>query len=422
MTTLDNGVVMKLLRLIILGCMIACLASCSLFSKFSKSDNSVKPTPLATFKQTRYVQRLWSVDLGSGAKGRYLRLMPTVSQGIIYAADPSGTLIALNAQSGRKVWQHRVRGGLSTGPAVADGMVLVGSTKGHLLAFNASNGNRIWEAGLSNEILSAPAAASDIVVAKSIDGKVEAYRLTDGKRLWSYDHTPPNLILRASSSPVIKDGLVVLGFADAKLAVLGLKTGSVHWLRPVAFAKGSSAVDRMVDIDANPIVKDGEIYVVTYQGKLAALSLYNGQRLWSKDFSAYTGMALSNKKVFVSAASGRVYAFNQSDGEALWKLNDLRGRRVTGPAVMGNTVVVGDKEGYLHWLSTRDGHFVARIHATHGPIYAAPLVWHHNVYVVTAKGDLIAYRLRTPKARRGRAVSRAAQPRDMQRNAASKKR
>jgi outer membrane protein assembly factor BamB len=281
---------------------------------------------------------------------------------------------------------------MTSGPAVGDGIVVIGSRQGDVIALSQQDGKIVWKNTVSSEILASPVVSGQNVIVKSVDGNVRAFSAADGASLWTYQQTEPSLILRGSSAPHIADGHVIAGFASGNLVKLMMNRGQLVWSQSIATPEGAFAINRMIDIDAEPITLDHRIYAATYQGKIASLDWNSGRILWSHDISSYTGMTADSGSVFVSDAKGAVWAFNTDSGLVNWRQPDLEARTVTGPAAMGNYVVVGDAQGYLHWLSKRDGHFAAREYVG-SSLYAAPVVKNNILYAITNKGYLVAYTL-----------------------------
>ena len=149
----------------------------------------------------------------------------------------------------------------------------------------------------------------------------------------------------------------------------------------------------MVDIDADPVVYNNRVYVATYQGKISALELSSGKTVWTHEISSFTGLTVDGQRVYVSDASSNLWAFDAESGTVDWRQTQLVARNITGPASIASYIVVADQEGYLHWLSKQDGHFVARDHLNGFGVIATPVVNNENVYVLTTDGHLAAYTL-----------------------------
>jgi outer membrane protein assembly factor BamB len=377
----------KSLKNFLVCTLTASLCACSFFDK----DNTPEPAKLVSFKPEATVQTRWIKDPNNGVGKEYLKLIPAASDTAIYTASKDGTVSANDKISGKKLWSVGTGTHISGGPAVGDGLVFVGTREGDLVALYQSDGRLAWKAPASSEILAAPAVNHNVVLAKSINGKLSAFSTQDGHDLWQYHQTEPTLILRSASAPQISNNTVIVGFANGDLANLTLRGGNMLWQQPLAIPQGSFAIQRMIDVDADPVIYNNRVYAATYQGRIAALEMATGREIWNHDISSYTGMAVDGNKVYVTDAKSDVWAFDANSGSVDWRQVQLESRNITGPVVMNNYLVVGDMEGYLHWLSKSDGHFIARTKVTHSGILTSPIVVDNTLYVVTMDGHVAAY-------------------------------
>jgi len=365
------------------------LTACSgLFDK----DNTPEPKPLTEFRAEIKPQLIWTAKAGSGVNDEYLKIGPTLGTNAIFTSSLSGTVTSINKMTGQRNWQIETKLPVTTSPGVGNGMVVIGSRTGDVVALRETDGKIIWQTKIKGEILARPAIAGDKVVIKAVDGYTRALSALNGHELWAFQQVEPSLILRGSSAPLIASQSVLVGYANGNLAKLSLQSGQLSWMQTVAIPEGIFAIQRMIDIDADPLVYDHRIYAATYQGKIASLSWESGSILWSHDLSSYTGMTADHDAIYVSDAKSYVWGFNADSGLVNWRQTQLESRVVSGPASMGSYVVVGDGEGFLHWISKRDGHFAGRQFAG-GAIYAAPIVENNVLYAVTNKGYLVAYKL-----------------------------
>ncbi len=364
---------------------VVSLNACSTF--FDK-DNTPTPSPLVDFTQQVPVKSLWYKGTGRGAN---LKLAPTLSGNTIFTASQNGVVSANDSLTGKSFWQTNTGSDITGGTAVDANYVYVGGREGNVYALNQANGSIAWKATSSSEILAPAASNGNTVLVKTIDGRVTAFSTADGHELWKYQETEPSLILRGSSAPQIARGSAIVGFENGDLVKLTLNNGREEWQRTIADAQGLFAIQRMIDIDADPIILGNRVYAATYQGRIAALDLSSGEELWNHDISSYSGIAANGSSVFVSDAKSHVWAFNANGGALRWEQTKLEARTITGPALIGNYVVVGDAEGYLHWMNQQDGHFVARTRVNSSGILAAPIVKQNVLYVYTKDGHVAAY-------------------------------
>jgi outer membrane protein assembly factor BamB len=377
----------KILKNIFVCTLAASLCACSFFDK----DNTPEPAKLVSFRPEATVQSSWKKNPNSGVGKEYLKLVPAATDTAIYTASTDGTVSANDKTNGKTLWSVGTGVHISAGPAVGEGLVLVGSREGDLIALYQADGRLAWKAVASSEILAAPAIDNNIALVKSINGTLSAFSAQDGHSLWQYHQTEPTLILRSASTPQVSHNTIIVGFANGDLANLTLKGGNMLWQQPLAIPQGSFAIQRMIDVDADPIINRSKVIAATYQGRIASLELATGKEIWNHDISSYTGMTIDNEKVYVTDAKSHVWALDLNTGSVDWQQIQLESRNITAPVLMKNYIVVGDMEGYLHWLSKTDGHFIARTKVSQSGILAAPIVDHTILYVVTMDGHLAAY-------------------------------
>lgn len=366
--------------------LLACLGSAVLLSGCGSTPVE-PPAALVEFKPELTVKTVWSAQIGHGVDKEDLRLPPRLVGDTLYANDHKGIVVSLRADTGKQRWEIDLDESLTSGPGYGDGKVLIGTADGQVIALAAEDGKILWRAQVSSEILAPPAVGEGVVVAHTVDGKLFALDAADGKQLWIYDRTVPTLTLRGTSSPVILSDIVVDGFASGKIALLVLRDGRVLWEKSIAVPRGRSELERMVDIDASPLVIGSVLYVVSYQGRIAAIDLQSGRVLWSRAMSSSTGLAADDRTLYVSDDNDRVWALDRANGASLWQQEALKRRSLTAPAVYKQSVVVGDMEGYLHWMARSDGHFMARFPVSSG-VRVAPVVAGDRLYVYGNDGKL----------------------------------
>jgi len=371
---------------IILTCLL--LSACtSLWEK----DNTPPPAPLVQFTPKIRPRQLWDARINFNLSQEDLRFSPTMVNNSIIIADQTGTITALSRSKSRIQWKTTVNSQISSGVAINDQLIVVGTRNGDVIALSALDRKPLWRAQVHSEILATPALSSNLVIVKSIDGKISAFSSNDGRLVWRHQEVEPNLILKGASAPQLTPGAVILGYANGKIEKLALKDGHELWSQSVAYPTGAFAIQRMIDIDADPIISDSKVYAATYQGKVAGMNLGSGRVIWDHDVSAYAGIAVDDTHVYVSDAKSYVWAFDRENGRVVWKQSQLEARNITGPVLVGPYVVVGDAQGALHWLNRDDGNFAGRIQVSGKAILTKPIAADRTVYVITKDGYLTAY-------------------------------
>ena len=373
---------------VMLCCAVLLLAGCG-GSRAVREE----PAKLQDFTAQKQVKEVWSADIGASAVKRGVVLFPALEGDVIYTSDPKGHVRAYAADSGRARWKVYLKKPVTGATAAGDGLVVVATKDGDVVALDAKDGHQLWTGNVSSEVL-APAAIHDgVVVVQSVDGKLAGLSAKDGKRLWVYERLEPPLSLYGTAAPVATRNIVISGFASGKIVALQIRDGKTLWEMPVAQPHGRNEVERLVDVDDPPVIVGNLLFAASYQGKIIAVDMQTGRILWSRDTSTYTGMDADANNVYLTDASGNVIAFDQHTGASVWKQEQLHARQLNPPRYMDGLVAVGDFEGYVHWLSASDGHFVARYRVNHSPIRSRILAGHGMFYVCSQSGELAALRL-----------------------------
>jgi outer membrane protein assembly factor BamB len=369
------------------------LQACSWIKSWGDDeDEPGAPSRLVEFSPTLEVDRLWSVDVGAGPGQQRNQLFPAYDDGVLFAADYEGRLVAVEAQNGRVIWSQETELPFSGGPGIFGGRVFIGSEAGEIHAFGRDDGTPLWTARVSSEVLAAPQEQDGIVVVRCIDGRVFGLDADDGRRLWIYDHAVPLLTLRGNSTPLIRAGVVFVGYDGGEVVALRLEDGALMWEQAVVASEGRSELERLADIDGQMVYVASDLIVSSFKNRLASLAANSGRLLWFKEISSATGIVVERTNLAVSDKDDSVWLLDRRNGATIWKQDLLANRQVTRPAIQGSFVVVGDFEGYLHWIRADDGAFAARAKAGDDGFVSAPLVIGSNLYVQTRSGDLVAFR------------------------------
>ncbi|MBV1920193.1 MAG: outer membrane protein assembly factor BamB [Pseudomonadales bacterium] len=356
-------------------------------------DDVLPPSPLPDFDEEIQVEELWSVDVEDGVDDNYLLLTPAITERWVYAASYGGEVVKLNREDGEEVWEieteHKITGGVGAGY----GVVVYGTDNGEAVALSEEDGSEIWKVELSGQILATPAVGASRVVVQTMDGQLHALNRETGKKEWLYDTPIPNLTLRGSSSPIIVGEVTLAGFANGRLVAIKTDNGSVGWEYPVSEPQGRSELERLVDLDGRFWVERNVVYAATYQGKLAAIDIPSGRLLWQKPFSTYAGVSEKLDRVYVVGQDSVIKVLDAVSGAEVWTTDLFKGRRLSAITPVGVNAVVGDFEGYLHWLHYRDGRIQARVRVDRDGLRAPPIVKDNVVYVQGNSGELAAYKV-----------------------------
>jgi outer membrane protein assembly factor BamB len=365
----------------------------------SKDKDVEPPATLVNFPQTLPVKRLWDDGVGGGKKQTKLRLGlgPAIDNGVVFAANHKGEMLAVSLETGRDVWVKKLKVPISAGPAAAFGIVVAGTSKGAVIALDGATGRQLWRAQINSELLSSPAISENVIVMRSVDGRLHGLDTHTGKLLWSVEQQVPRLSLRGTATPTVAKEIAISGFDNGKVMAVSLTTGDTIWDTALASPHGRTELDRLVDIDSAVRVVGDNVFATGFQGRTAMLALDSGQLWWSHDMSSYRGLSVDADNLYVTESDGIVVAMRQRDGAEVWRNDKLKRRGLSAPVVTSTAIAIADYQGYLHWLDKNTGELVARERiAKKQRVSNPPAGAGDTVVVLTDAGTLAAYRA-TPK-------------------------
>lgn len=380
-------------RLFILS--IFLLSSCNTLDNYMLgADNTPAPRPLKPLKSHVDATPKWRVqEAKKSLPAGKDNLHSVIVHDVVYTADHTGKVVALNKHNGQIQWQKQLGHVLLSGPSIGSGILVLGTDDARLIALKAQNGEILWQQSLSGNAYASPVIGYGRVLAKTIDGHLYAFDLQQGKKQWVAKHGSPELVLKAASKPVIVNAnQVIAAFADGKIDAYNLDDGMLLWSRRVVYGNGASEIERLVDIDTDPIIQNKTIYFGSYHRFVGAMSLEDGHMLWEKPISVYKNMTLNQGMLYLVDLNDIVWAINSNSGEVVWKQTALKHHGLTSPVIKGSFVVVGDSANMVHWLSSSNGQLKGRV-LTQSEVNAAPIFSGRDMIVATA-GGLSAYTMK----------------------------
>lgn len=381
------------LRSGLLAVIVLSLSACGLWTR----DTAERPAPLPEFTAEGSAQTLWSRSIGQGGDRFLWQMRPGLTDDLIVVADARGRVTALARDSGTPRWETRLRDvQVASGMGVGGGIAVLGTLDGFAIALNLDNGQEIWRTRLSSEVVALSAVVGGQVVARTNDGRLHALDAASGTARWTVLRTTPALSLRGVQVPQMLPGRVLAGFDTGRLLMLGAARGNVLWEATIGVPSGRSELERLIDADGYIPIYRGAAFAATYQGRLIAVALDSGDPIWVRDFSSYQGgdVDAEAEVLVMTAADGHVWGLDPRNGGDFWQQRDLRLRGVTAPVAVGNQAVVGDYEGYLHWLNLDDGRIIARARVGSGAILTRPVLHDGVLYAVSGNGQVSAIRAR----------------------------
>ena len=364
--------------------LVASLAGCSLWS----GGGSAKPAPadLGANVAVLGVRQAWTARVGSVAG---LPLEVHTLGNVVTVASSDGVVAAIDARTGGDVWRTALGEPLSAAVGSDGKSAAVVSRSNALIVLEA--GRERWRETLAAQVFTPPLVAGGRVFVLSADRSVSAYDATTGRRLWAQQRPGEPLVLRQSGVLLAVGDTLVVGLSG-RLVGLNPDNGSVRWEAPLASARGTNDVERLVELVGRTSKVGDSVCARSFQAAVGCVNTARGSVAWTQPASGAEGVHGDADALFGVESNGTVVAWRRSDGSRLWGIDRLKHRKLTAPLLLGRSVVIGDDTGLVHLLSRTDGAPLNRIATDGSGIAAAPAVAADTLVVVTRNGSIYGFR------------------------------
>ncbi|MGO2420289.1 MAG: outer membrane protein assembly factor BamB [Vibrio casei] len=358
----------------------------------SSEEDTIVMSPLPIVKSEFTPSTEWTASVGDGVGHFFSKLSPVYAYDKVFVASRDGEVKALDPENGKTLWEvdlgDDVPARLSGGLTASYDKVFVGSENGQAYALSVEDGSIVWQKKVDGEVLAKPLADENLVMFHTNKGSLVAVRQDSGDSAWEIRNEVPNLTLRGDSSPVSVSGGVFWGMSNGRLAAALIQKGQLLWQQPIGTPKGSTEIDRLVDVDASPLIIGSNLYAVGINGQLVAIDLRSGSPMWKRAYSSATDLATDGSRIFVVTDKDHISAVDVRSGTKLWDNDSLQYRQLTAPVMIGDYLVVGDSEGYLHWMDLTSGKFIAQQLIDDEGIAVSPIETDDGFIVITRDGEI----------------------------------
>lgn len=372
-----------LVRALVMALAVATLAGCSLWSA---DKSKPQPADLGVNVAVLGVRQAWTARVGSMAG---LPLDAHVAGNVVTLASADGTVAALDARTGGDIWRTSLAEPLSAAVGSDGKYAAVVSRNNALIVMDG--GRERWRETLAAQVFTPPLVAGGRVFVLSADRSVSAFDSSTGRRLWVQQRPGEPLILRQAGVLLAMGDTLVVGLSG-RLVGLNPDNGSVRWESPIASARGTNDVERLVELVGRTSRVDETVCARSFQAAVGCVNTARGLTIWTQPASGAEGIHGDADAIFGTESNGTLIAWRRADGSRLWSMDRLKHRKLTAPLLLGRSVVVGDDTGLVHLLSRTDGSPLNRLATDGSAIAAAPVVAADTLVVVTRNGGIYGFR------------------------------
>lgn len=350
----------------------------------------------------------WSVSIGEGSSKRArLAAEPVVVDGRVYTIDTRAVVRAFDAGTGALIWETQVRGEnapsemlFGGGVSYEDGRIYATNGAGWAFALDAGTGAVVWQARPGGPLRGAPTIGNRNVYVVTQDNQLFALDQATGETKWTGAGSYEIAGVFGSAAPAFAQSTVVAGYSSGELTAYRYENGQVVWQDALARTGVSTVVGALSDIDADPVIDNGRVFAIGQGGRMVAVELITGQRVWELNASGIATPWVAGEWVFVVTEDAQLLAVSRGSGKVRWmtqlpRYTDPKDRKGPiywrGPVLAGNRLVLTSSAGQIAFVSPTDGAILSTLE-TEALISLAPVVANNTLYVLDNAGRLTAWR------------------------------
>jgi outer membrane protein assembly factor BamB len=352
--------------------------------------------------------RAWTARIGEGdSRGERLVSTPVVAQGMLYAIDTRARVIALDAKTGRQIWQKPIerrevskRVAFGGGVAFFEGRLFVTTGYGIAVALDAKTGAEIWRKTYDIPLRGAPTIAQGRVLIITQDNQVFALNADDGADIWDNVGIAETAGILGAASPAVSGDTVIVGFSSGELSALRLENGRNVWQDNLARSSRLTALESLADIDGAPVVDRGRVFAIGHGGRMVALELTTGERVWDKSLGGISTPWVAGEYIYIITTEGELICLTRSEGRIRWitplqRFKDPEDRdgfvRWQGPVLASDRLIATASNGFMASFSPYTGALIS-VEKLPSGTWLPPIVADTMLYVLTREGEIVAYR------------------------------
>lgn len=352
-------------------------------------------------------RRIWRTKVGAGSNSlRRLLAPPVVADGKVFTLDASGRVNAVSADAGRNLWRRSIvpededPGALGGGVAYDGGALFVGTGYGEVIALDAETGDELWRRRIGVPLRAAPTIQDGRVFIISYDNQLHALARDSGSVLWSYVGITESAGLLGAASPAATSGLVIAPFSSGELVALRADNGRIAWTDSLTRTGPLTALSKLSDINGRPIIDRGVVYAISHGGRMVAVDLRTGARLWTQNIGGIQSPWVAGDFLYLITTESELVALSRRDGRIRWvselqSFRDPDRRRGpitwTGPVLASDRLILASSDGRAIAVSPYTGNLLGEIELPDG-VFVGPVIADGTLYILTDDAELVAYR------------------------------
>ncbi|QJC29799.1 PQQ-binding-like beta-propeller repeat protein [Enterobacteriaceae endosymbiont of Plateumaris sericea] len=352
-------------------------------------------------------QLIWFSKVIKKSNDNFSKLHIAYKNKLLYIAHRDGIVKCIDINNGKIIWNinlakknfciftYCLSEELSSGPVISNNYLYLGSEKGKIIALNIKNGNKIWETSVFSEVLSDPVISNNFLIVHNNNNILQGLNKNNGHILWTVNLGPlESYSFRGTSKPTIFFNNVITGSDNGIISSRILNNGFMVWQKDLTKFPNFFHILDFNDIDAQPIILNGIIYVASYNGNFHALDLSNGDIIWKKSYKVSSDFIIKNNRIYIFDINNKLLSLDINKGNIIWSQNKFINKETITPIYYKNNIIIIDKCGKIYWLNFHNGNIIGNtlIKKFNDKIQSSLLV-NNKLILQTRSGNIYVFKL-----------------------------
>ncbi|SLN47818.1 outer membrane protein assembly factor BamB family protein [Oceanibacterium hippocampi] len=352
-------------------------------------------------------REIWRADIGSGSD-RDSRLMaqPVVAAGRVFTMDSESRVTAFGVADGKRLWRvdltpdYEEEGTIGGGLAYWNGTLYAATAYGEVFALAEADGAIAWHHSIGVPVRAAPTVADGRVFAISFDNQMHALSTATGEEEWTHIGLEEQAGLLGAASAAADGGIVIAPYSSGEIYALRADNGRAVWSDQLTRTRPLTNLGALSDINGRPVIDRGVVFAVSNAGRMVAISLRSGERLWEQDIASLQGPWVAGDFVYLVTSDAEVVCLSRRDGRIRWvrqlqRYEDEEDREDpvfwSGPVLAGDRLILVSSHGQALAVSPYSGRLLGWLPLSDNSSIA-PVVADGTLFILTDDAKLVALR------------------------------
>ena len=369
-------------------------------SSWDQSYNS--PSHLAiNFEAITTLSKLKRILSGAGetADSRIF-MQPVVNNNHLFFLDARSNVISFNLKNNKVIWKKNISlksensHNLGGGVAIYKNQVIINSPYGEVIALEKTSGSIVWRKNIGTPFRAAPTIFDNKIFSLALSNKLIVLNADDGSLFWEHQGIFNNTTLISSPKLAINDNIVIAPYSNGDFFGINIANGKELWRNSFIDLEIKETSNFFKDIDGFPVIKKNIVIMTNATGKITAVNMKTGSRIWQKSIPSITTPAVNGNSIFIINNNLELICLDINNGGIRWKNKMIKNSKDKlkeiwqAPVIINSKLVLvgGDKKLIIADPFTGEIEGVKNIS---GYPASSPFIYQKKVYLMLRNGDII---------------------------------